>query len=449
MKKKPESSAYINEQRRQYSLYVMRQRALPSITDGLKSSGRRVLWTARDGKKVKAATLAGATLPIHPHANPDDTVNTLAANYGNNIPFLTGGSAFGTLIAQKEFAATRYTEVRTSRFTNEVLFRDIEIIPMQENYDGTLMEPTHFLPLVPTVLLNPTDGIAVGFATNILPRDLGDIILAQITHLKGGKRISEPIPVFHPLNCASHEYLETPTGIAYYFNGTIERKDTSSVIIKSLPFTQTHEKVIAKLNDLMESEILIDYTDGSKDEIHIELKFKRGYLKDIDDADLLKMLGLTVREIENLTMLDFTGQAVMKLTPVETIRQFTDWRLTWYIKRYERLRDMLKVDLQRYYDIRCAIKNKVGTIATKTDSRTELKEVLETLGIVNLDYIAELPVYRFTEEERLKNEKRIQEGEAQLKEYMNLLASEDLRKKVYVSELQEVLVKYNKGHYSE
>lgn len=449
MKKNFESSPYINQQRRDYSLYVMRSRAIPSVIDGLKAGARRILWTARDGKKVKAATLAGATLPIHPHANPDDTVNTLAAQYGNNIPFLTGDSAFGTLLQPKEFSATRYTAVKTSNFTNDVMFRDIEIIPMQENYDGTLEEPVTFLPIVPTVLLNPQEGTGIGFASNILPRDLADIILAQMTHLKGGKKISDPNPIFHPLNCASYAATEEKNGMAYYFNGMLERKDTTTAVITALPYTQTHDVVIDKLNKLVDDEILIDYIDGSKNFISIELKFKRGFLKEIEDADLYKMLGISVRQIENLNVLDFTGQAVTKLTPTELIQQFTDWRLQWYIKRYERLRDLLNIDLQRYYDIRCAIKNKVGAIASKTENRSELKELLDGFGIVNLDYIADLPVYRFTEDERLKNEKRISEGEAKLSEYKNLLGSEAERRKVYVAELQEVLSNYNKGQYNE
>jgi len=88
-------SEYVNEQRREYSLYVLQSRAIPSIADGLKAAGRRVLWTAKDGKKHKSATLAGATMPIHPHASPEGAINTLAAPYGNNIPLLHGDGAFG------------------------------------------------------------------------------------------------------------------------------------------------------------------------------------------------------------------------------------------------------------------------------------------------------------------------------------------------------------------
>lgn len=449
MAKKPESSQYINQRRYDYSIYVMQMRAIPAATDGLKAGGRRTLWTGRDGKKYKSATLAGATMPIHPHASPEGAIDTLAAPYGNNIPLFKGDGAFGTLLNPTSYGASRYTSVTTSKFTNDVVFRDIEIVPMTENYDGTLEEPVHFLPLVPIVLLNPSEGIAVGYATNILPRALDDLIVAQIAHLKGAKSISSPMPRFLPIDDAAYAMEETDRGIAYYFNGNVEIKDTSTATITKLPYGQTHEKVIAKLDDLIEKGVLVDYTDRSKNTYNIELKFKRGYLKDLPAVDLYKALGLTVRHIENLNVLDFEGKAVWNTTPIELIRAFTDWRLQWYVKRYERLRDLLEIDLQRYYDIRTAIKNNVGGVARKTQSRSELKDFLQEVGIVHLDYIADLPVYRFTEDERLKNEQRIKEAEAQMQVYLDLLSSEDKRKKVYISELQEVLTKYSKGQYNE
>jgi DNA gyrase/topoisomerase IV subunit A len=448
MARKSESSPYINEQRHAYSLYVMQMRALPAATDGLKAGGRRALWTARDGKKYKSATLAGATMPIHPHASPEGAIDTLAAPYGNNIPLFKGDGAFGTLLNPTAYGASRYTSVTTSTFTDDVVFRDIEIVPMTENYDGTLQEPVHFLPLIPVALLNPAEGIAVGFATNILPRALDDLILGQIAHLKGAKTISNPMPKFMPLNTVAFATEETERGIAYYFNGELTIKDTSTAFIVKLPYGQTHTKVIAKLDDLIERDVLVDYTDRSKNIINIELKFRRGYIKSVSEEDLLRTLGLTVRHIENLNILDFTGKAVWNTTPVEMIRAFTTWRLGWYVQRYERLRDILKLDLQRYYDIRCAIKNNVSALARKIESRSELKECLAELKIVHVDYIADLPIYRFTEEERVKNEQRIVDGEAQLQEYLDMLASEDKRKKVYINELQDVLGKYMKGIYA-
>ena len=447
-KRKAESSQYINDQRRDYSLYVMQMRAIPAATDGLKAGGRRALWIARGGEKWKSANLAGATMPIHPHDSPEGAINTLAAPYGNNVPLFTGDGAFGTLLNPTGYGASRYTSVKVSPFTKDVVFRDIEIVPMMENYDGTLDEPVHFLPLVPVALLNPASGIAVGYATNILPRKLDDLINIQLAHLKGTKKITQPIPTFLPLSNESYyQEVQNSGRIAYYFSGSYQQQDTSTLTITKIPYSQSHDVVIKKIADLIERDIIVDYTDNSKNKIDIQVKFRRGYLRDKDANSILSMLGLIVREIENPNILSFDGQHVMPIEPVQFVRDFTNWRLEWYVKRYERLRDLLKIDLQRYYDIRTAIKNNAGSLARKIQTRSELKNKLQTFGIVYLDYIADLPIYRFTEEERIKNEKRIEEAEKQLKEYEDLLSSEDKRRKVYVAELQDVLAKYSKGQY--
>lgn len=443
-----QSSLYVEAQRREYSLYVMKSRAIPAATDGLKAGGRRALWIARDGKKWKSANLAGATTPIHPHSSPEGAINTLAAPYGNNIPLFTGKGAFGTLLDPTSYGASRYTSVKISKFTEDVLFRDIEIAPMMENYDGTLMEPVHFLPLVPIALLNPSEGIAVGYATNILPRLLDDLIRAQITHLTNPKTdIDEPIPSFVPLRCTSFYNESVGTSKAYHFSGDYVQINTSSLRITSIPYSQSHEKVIKKIVALMDMDIVYDYVDNSKDSIDILVTFKRGYLKDKSSPDILKMLGLVVREIENLNVLSFDGKHMWTATPVDFIRKFTDWRLEWYEVRYQRLLDLLKIDIQHYYDIRNAIKNDVSSLVRKIQSRSELKDKLVAFGIVYLDYIADLPVYRFTEEERLKNERRIEEAEKQQREYEELLNSKNKRKKVYLEELNDILTKYTKGYY--
>jgi DNA topoisomerase-2 len=292
------SSAYIDDQRRQYSLYVMQHRAIPAITDGLKAGGRRALWTARDGHKWKTATLAGASLPIHPHGLPDGAINTLAAPYGNNVPYFKGDGAFGTLLDPTAYGAARYTAVTTSEFTQDVLFRDIEIIPMQDNYDSTLQEPVHFLPLVPTVMLNPAEGIAVGFATNILPRELTDVITVQLAHLTGKKLPMQLMPAFVPLgNVSHHSEVITATGrTAYYFNGEYEQLTATTIRITRLPYGMSHkqiEKNIAKLHDTGD---LLDSTDASKKTIDITLKFKKGVISSMTHDEILEMLGLSNRQ---------------------------------------------------------------------------------------------------------------------------------------------------------
>lgn len=439
------SSEYIEEERRLFSLYIMQNRSIPAITDGLKAGGRRTLWIARSGEKFKTATLAGATLPIHPHGLPEGSINTLSAPYGNNIPLFKGYGAFGTLLDPTAYGAGRYTSVATSKFTKDVMFRDIDIIPMALNYDGTIMEPVHFLPLVPVALLNPSEGIAVGFATDILPRALDDIIAVQIAHLTNKKITNALVPTFTPLECVASKVV----GRAAWFNGEYETINATTIKIIKIPYGQAHEAVVTKLDALKDNGIVVSYTDSSKNKVNIEVKFKKGYMKTQTTDDLLAMMGLTIKHTENLNVLDFTGLAIMPTTPIELITKFTDWRLGWYIKRYEYLRALLKIDLQKYIDIKTAIDNNVGGMVNKIQNRAELKELLEALGIINIDYIADMPVYRFTEEEYAKNEKRIAETLATMAEYEELINDPKKRTKVYVDELNDVLTKYKKGVYKE
>ncbi len=446
---KPDSSNYILNCRREYSLYVMQSRAIPASTDGLKSAARRVLWTARDGKKWKSANLAGSTMPLHPHASPEGTINTLAAPYGNNIPLLTGYGAFGTLLGPTDYGASRYTSVKLSKFSEDAILKDIEIIPMTENYDSTLEEPIHFLPLIPVALLNPTEGIAVGFSVNILPRGLDDIILAQITYLGGSSDINTPIPKFIPTQNVSHKMEQTDRGIAYYFDGEFEKLNATTIKITKLPYGQSHTKVISKIDSELEKGVnIVDYIDSSKDIINITVKFKKGILSQMTDEDILKLFGLSIRHIENLNVLDFSGESVWPTTPVELITRFTDWRLQWYINRYERLKNLLLIDIQKYLDVLTAIENNVGGFAKKIQSRSELKEVLAELQIVYVDYIADLPVYRFTEEEKKKTQLKLEDAQKTLKHYNDLLSSETKRKNVYINELKEILNNYIKGKYN-
>lgn len=440
---KPVGSEYINDMRRGYSLYVLQNRSIPAITDGLKPAARRVLWTARDGKKTKSATLAGATMPIHPHAAPESTINTLAAPYGNNVPLLTGIGAFGTLLAPDAYGASRYTSVKVSEFTKDVVFADIEIIPMIENYDSTLMEPKHFLPLVPIALVNPSDGIAIGYATTVLPRKLEDIIMAQLTYLSR-KDFNHLTPTFQPTNnVASWNDKDSK----WVFKGDFERTNSTTIKITKLPYGLSHNKFVAneksKLHKLFEAGSIVDFDDFSKDSIDIRIKFKRGELAKLSDSKIMTMFGLITNANENLNLLNFDGNTVLEQAKdVDIIKQFTDWRLQWYVARYERLKGLLEDDIQRYRDIITAIDNDAGRVAASKKNKKDYETWLSTIGVVNLEYISSLPTYRYTVEEREKIEKKLADALKLHADYVEILGSETKRRNIYKKELKDILKKY-------
>jgi len=445
------SSQYIEQERRAYSLYVMQFRAIPNIADGLKAVARRIIWTARDGSKYKCATLAGATMPIHPHASPDDVIGTIAATYGNNIPLMTGKGAFGTLLKPTAYGAARYTSVSISKFTKDVILKDIEIIPMVENYDGTLEEPQHFLPLVPVSLLNFQEGIAVGFACKILPRTLDEVIKDQIRYLNGhGKRIKTAAPYFAPTDQPAVEFEGDGSTIKWHFEGTFEKVNATTIKITNLPQGVVHEKFIARLNDLEESNssIIQEVEDNSSDRYDITIRFKKGALRSMSDDDILDFLKMKSAITENLNLVGFDGKSVMTTSYTEVITKFTEWRLAFYVQRYKRLARLLEDDIQKYNDVILAITKKINVTASKVASRQELKLLLKEVGIVNLDYIADLSVYRFTQDEKKKMEQKIKDANGDLKVYKKLISSKAERTTVYIDELQQIAKQFKKGDYT-
>lgn len=439
------SSGYINDCRHNFSMYVLQNRAFQSISDGLAAGSRRLLWTARDGAKRKSAALAGETMCLHPHAENTDTVDTLAKVYANNIPLLEGFGSFGTRLKADACGAARYTSVKASAFTKDVVYRDIEIVPMIDNYDSTLMEPAHFLPLVPIVLVNPSSGIGVGFASTILPRSLKDIVSDQVKHLQG-KKITEPPITFTPYQAVSTSVAIAKNGKnKYFFEGQFKVVDPTTIKITNIPYGTTHKALTEKiLVDLIEKQVIVDFVDNSVDTIDIDVKFKRGALSKFKSrAELLDTLGLTSSINENINIVGFEGdRLIVEPTYVDIIKQFTDWRLTWYVPRFERLKQLLLKDIQRYLDVLLAIKKDAGAVAKKTANRQAFLAWLESIGVVDVDYVASLPVYRFTQAEADAIALKLEEARKTLAEYEDYLSSEDKRRDLFIAELKEVAKKY-------
>ena len=436
------SSQYLNDCHRSFSMYVLQTRAFPSIMDGMKDGGRRLLWTARNGDKYKTATLAGATMPLHPHADASDTIDTLTMPYCNNHPLFSGYGAFGTRLKPKASGAPRYTSVTVSPFTKDVMFRDIELVPMTENYDGTLMEPLHFLPLIPIGLINPSEGIGVGFASKMLPRAIGDVVDSQLAHL-AGKDFEDPKITFLPFRAVSTSSEVIKSGnTRYWFEGELTRIDSSTVRITNIPYGLDHSEVVEHLIELEEEGHIASFDDRSSNELDITIKFGRGALKHQTDAQVLRSLKLRASVVENMNMTDFTGDRVIPVTYKSVISLFTDWRLEWYLTRYQRLKELLEKDIQRYRDIILAIANNVGDKGRKCANKKELTEWLSSIGVVYTEYVADLPVYRLTIEEAKKAQNKLDEALVTLEEYQALIDSPEERKKVYIQELKDVKKKY-------
>jgi len=441
------SSDYISAQRKGYAFYILQSRAIPAMSDGIKTGGRRAVWVARDGNKVKSASLAGAAMPLHPHSLLEGTINTLTAPYKNNIPLFKGYGSFGTLLSPSDYGAGRYTAVALSEFTKDVIMVDLPLVEMIDNYDHTLKEPKHFLPLVPVSLVNFSEGIVIGFSTYILPRNLVDIINAQLQVLEGKEITQQLLPYFAPTKNRATQAGDTPSNV-FYFYGDFEQLSPTKIKITSIPYGVSHQDVTQTLTKLEDDDVIASVVDNSRDTYDIVVKFSSvSRIQGLTKLNILKMLGLVAKHTEHIVTLSIDGLRAEEHNAAEHIAAFTKWRLSLYSKRYQYLRDELKKERQRYLDIKMAIDAELGAHSPKEENRKTLIARAAALGIVNTEFIADLPLYRFTSTEYDKNEKKLAGADKLIKEYEEIIQSDTKLRKAYVSDLKTILNNYTSGKY--
>lgn len=373
----------------------------------------------------------------------NDAINQMSGPYCNNIPFFDGHGAFGTRINPTAFGSPRYVAAKISTFSKDVIFKDWEIVKMKPSYDETDEEPEMLYPLVPVLLLNGIQGIATGYSTLILPRDLKDLVDQQIKVLQGKEPIN-PLPYSKPINNAAIRHADFPN--KYQFLGECEVVNTSTARITKLPFGMTHSKIVESLAKMVDKSQIVDYTDKSKTEIDIVVNFKRAALKNKTGEFAARKLGLTAGVTERIIVLDpETSQSVVEYNDAaKFIKDYTEWRLTFYPKRYERLIQLNLNEISRLNDIILAIDNDLGGQAKKIKNKADLVSFIKNIGVNDVDYISSLPVYRFTIEEYDKAKNRIAELEDQNRDYQDIIDDVERQKTIYISELRDVKKKYGK-----
>lgn len=437
--------AYLESEHRNFAIYTLQQRAIPFF-NGMKPVQQRCLWQLRGVNSYeKVAKLTGQVMAIHPHGDASiaDAINQMSGPYCNNLSFFDGHGAFGTRINPTAFGSPRYVSSKISSFTKEVIFKDWEIVELKPSYDETDVEPTMLLPLVPILLLNGIQGIATGYSTTILPRDLTDLVEQQLKVLQGKAPIN-PLPYSKPIDNTAIRSDESPN--KYQFLGECVIIDTSSAKITKLPFGMTHAKVVENLAKMVEKGHIVDYTDKSKAEINITVDFKRATLKNKTGEYAARKLGLTTGVTERIIVLDAaTSQSVVEYDDAaQFIKDYTEWRLSFFPQRYRRLIQLNLADISRLNDIVLAIDNDLGGQAKKIKNKADLVDFIKKIGVVDIEYIASLPVYRFTEEEYDKAKTKIAELEAQNKEYQGIIDDVEKQKVIYSEELKEVKRKFGK-----
>jgi topoisomerase-4 subunit A len=265
-----------------YASYVILERAVPAVEDGLKPVQRRILHAMKemdDGRFNKVANIIGQAMQYHPHG--DASIGDALVNMGQKDLLIETQGNWGDVRTGDEAAAARYIEARLSKFALEVAF-NAKTTEWQLSYDGRKNEPVTLPMKFPLLLAQGADGIAVGLSTKILPHNFIELIEAAIKHLRGRK--FELFPDFQTGGMIDvTDYTHGKRGGRVKVRAHIEEVDKKTLSIKSVPYgvttTQLMESIV-KANDQGKIKIK-KVTDNTAAEVEIQVDLAPGISPDI------------------------------------------------------------------------------------------------------------------------------------------------------------------------
>jgi len=370
-------SVYTEKAYLDYSMYVILDRALPNISDGLKPVQRRIVYAMSElglsaaSKHKKSARTVGDVLgKFHPHGDSAcyEAMVLMAQPFTYRYPLIDGQGNWGSQDEPKSFAAMRYTESRLTRYAKSLLQELGQgTVDWAPNFDGTLTEPTLLPARLPNILLNSTTGIAVGMATDIPPHNLREIGAACIHLLNKPKSGIEDLLQFiqGPDYPTSAEIISSPdelrsiyeTGLGSVRMRAVYEKEGSDIIVTALPYQVSGSRVLEQIAARMQAKklpMIEDLRDESNHENPTRLVITpRSNRVDIHVVmqHLFAITDLERTYRVNMNMIGLNGRPQVKnlLTVLrewlsyrfETVKRRLQWRLDKVEKRLHLLAGLL------------------------------------------------------------------------------------------------------------
>ncbi|MDR3753374.1 MAG: DNA gyrase subunit A [Terracidiphilus sp.] len=485
-----------------YSMSVIIGRALPDARDGLKPVHRRILTAMdREGmqhnkKYSKCAGVVGECLKkYHPHGDSSvyDALVRMAQPWSLRYPLVDGQGNFGSVDGDPP-AAYRYTECRMERIAEEMMADiEMETVDMVPNFDETTDEPSVLPTRIPTLIVNGSNGIAVGMATNIPPHNLTEVLNATIALVKNPKGgLLEVLKHVHGPDFPTAGILYGRAGIVdAYRTGrgrflmrarvAIENvtKDRQALIVTELPYQVNKSVLFKRISELVENKIISEIdtnTEWTRDEsdrdgMRMVIGLKRGAQPEIVLNQLYKHTQL--QESFSMIFLAVTNGQPKELPLADAIQLFIDHRIdvvqrrTVFLLRKAREREHILEGLKIALDNLDAVIRIIRASNSRVDARENLyawgkgKDIVirldrepgpreeKGLTLRQVDAILELQLYRLTQLSVDEILKELGEIRAKIAEYEEILGSEKKLRAVIVKELEEVLQKYGDKRRTE
>ncbi len=476
-----EDASLSEETRRRYLTYalsVITSRALPDVRDGLKPVQRRILYTMHnelglrsDAKHRKSAAIVGDVMgKFHPHGDVAiyDALVRMAQPFTMAAPLVDGRGNFGSPDGDAP-AAMRYTEAKLMPLADELLTElGKRTVAFRPNYDGTKFEPVVLPARFPNLLVNGSQGIAVGMATSIPPHNLGEVGKACIALIdKPDSSTRQLMRYVKGPDFPTHgELISDREEIAEVYEsgqGTLKLRgewkleDTGPkgpgplIVITSIPYAIERRAVVEKIAEVIIGKklpMLVDVRDESTEECRIVCEIKKGADPQLVMAYLYKHTPLQSNVQVNLTCLVPTEHAEIsapqRVNLRTALRHFLDFRMEVVTKRLgfdlEKLRERIHI-LNGFVAIYDALDETIRIIRRSEDRADAAEKLMERFGLdqVQVDAILELRLYRLAKLQILLIRKELDEKTAEAKRIDKLLKSEDARWALIRGELQELV----------
>ncbi len=456
--------AYLN-----YAMYVIMDRALPHISDGLKPVQRRIVYAMSElglkysGKPKKSARTVGDVLgKYHPHGDLAcyEAMVLMAQPFSYRYPFIEGQGNWGSPDDPKSFAAMRYTEAKLSQYS-EVLLSELGqgTCDWQDNFDGSMKEPVTLPARIPNILLNGTTGIAVGMATDIPPHNLREVVKGTIALIRNPNLSDEKIAEYIPApDLPTKAEIITPpeellkiqsTGRGSYRMRSVYRIEKNEIVITDLPYQVSGSKVISQIADQMQVKKLPLVSDVRDESDHqnptrlvIVLRSNR-----IDAEAVMSHLFATT-DLEssyrvNMNMIGADGRPQVKsirrilLEWIEIRKETVTRRLQYHLNKIEKRLHILGGLIIAYLNIDEVIR----IIREEEHPKAELMSRFN-IDDIQAEAILELKLRHLARLEEMEMRREQEELEAKAALIREQLANPESLKALIINELKDDAKKY-------
>ena len=391
-------SAYLN-----YSMYVILDRALPSITDGLKPVQRRIIFAMNElslnhkSKFKKSARTIGDVLgKYHPHGDSAcyEAMVMLAQDFSFNYTFVEGQGNWGTQDDPKSFAAMRYTESRLTEYS-DLFLQDIEknTVEWSQNFDGSLMEPKQLPAKIPNILINGSSGIAVGMSTDIPSHNLEEILDATVFLIeKPSSSINDLMKIVKGPDFPTRGEIiledSDISGIYSDGHGNIKLRATYSsegknIIIDSIPYQSHTTRIIEQIQEQISNKkaMFIDNVVDDSDQEHPIRIIIRIKGKSHDDNQIMSHLFATT-DLEKTLRVNLNSIGTDNRPKVKNIREIlTEWinfrlisiknKLLWEL---EKIQERIHI-LEAYVSVYKFLDKVIKLIRTEDNPKSKIRKL--------------------------------------------------------------------------